>query len=645
MSLDSISETIAHFIGTFELTSEQVRLRDQYQEFTALRRKAELDQLEDPISVRVKTDLKLDPGRYEALPFKAASEQAALSMPVPPSVVVPVPVIILGPLSGEGGATPESQLMAPGFPIVVEEPVLEPELLGSAVTYTFQTHNLNDNDTIGQGDFRDTETQIVEGQEMLEVATQFHAVGSPSIEISDYQSVETLKKIVAQAKSADQIEIDGATVYTFEGESAAGAIVNGEHVDEIPDWVELLPQHHQPEVAAQDETQDQPDPLPAEWNQQEEDEFGEGHTVIAGGNLAINEVAVTVGWVDAPVIAVGGYAVDLTVVSQVSVVSDVDEGAPGTQSHTNVVQASYIDTQANEAAWLDDNVAAPGQNPLVAISWITSDLYVTNFVQQVINATDIDHIETELTAATSLYTLGDNEIVNVTDIVQLGSYYDIVIIGGNMISVDMVHQTVVLMDDDVIHGASVHETNDNLVVNQVALTDTGQDTHEDLTETFAGVLPLQEMDTEALEDALLNDPEFAGMEQIRVLKIDGDLVQVNVVEQVTLLQDQDDVLLSGADATVMGAGNAVLNTASISNIGVNSVVMAGEGEYSDVVLHQASLFDTPAETEGAEIATEAVALLIEETSAVADAAIAQAQTGLTPSEMADADDGLHAMLA
>ena len=648
MSLDSITETIAHFVGTFELTIEQARLRDEYQEFVALRRKNELEELEDPTTIRVKANLKLDPGEYDPLPYKLLPPAADLPLPPVPNGPLEMAQMISGPGFGPDPYVPAVQLGEAQTVIVVPDPQVVPLIIGSAVTYTFQTIVMNDNDVIGQGVFRDVELQIAQGQEMLDVALSMHAIVTPSLNIEDYQSLEYLESLADQMQSPMVSQIEGVTVYQFHGEDALGIFVNGEKVDEMPDWNDLLPAHHQTDEEEEEEG-DTPDMTPDEWDRSDDEEFGEGHTVIAGGNLAVNQVDVTLAWVDAPVIAVGGKSVSLTVVSQVAVVSDVDQGGPGVQSSTNVVQSAHIGTEASEAWWVEDNVSESSADPIVSVTWIQGDLWVTNFIKQVIDATDIDKISTELSASTSLFTLGDNVLTNVTNIVQLGNFYDLVMIGGNMISVDVLHQTIALMDDDVYgSGTPDQEGNENLVMNQASVTATGEDTLEELDMPHAEALTLQQVDREAFEDALTSNPDYAGMELIRVLNIKGDLVQVNSVEQITLLQDQDDMTVEGAEAVnaaVNGAGNALLNAANITKTGVDSTVMAGGGEYSDLLIHQASLLDIPDQEDVSEIANEAIAILMEETAAAGDEAIAQAQSNLTPSEMAGSDDALQSMLA
>ena len=96
MALDAITETIAHFVGAFELTIEQARLRDQYDEFTALRRKAEIDGLDDPAAIHIRADLDIPVGEYKLLPYNFAPPQPNLPLPDAPKGPVHESVIILG---------------------------------------------------------------------------------------------------------------------------------------------------------------------------------------------------------------------------------------------------------------------------------------------------------------------------------------------------------------------------------------------------------------------------------------------------------------------------------------------------------------------------------------------------------------------
>jgi hypothetical protein len=643
MSLDSITETIAHFVGTFELTIEQGRLRDQYEEFTALRRKVELEDLSDPTRIEVKATLKADPGNYAPIPFKFNTPPAELPPPPPANGPNYETNIFLYPPEGPSEAVREAALgPSEAPPLMLFQ--FQNELIGSAVTYTFQTLFLRDNDVVGEGEFRDVDALISAGQDMLEAALTFHAVAAPSFALADYASLELLSEIAEQIVNPMNSDIEGVTVHQFHGEDAVGVIINGEKVEEAPEWDDLLPAYHQP-----DEETETPDVLPVEWDRSDDEDFADGHMVIAGGNLAVNEVAATIAWIDAPYIAVGGKAMDLTVISQVAVISDWDHIEQGGSSGTKVVQSASFGVEAKAAYWLNQAEGAEGQPAFASVDWISGDLVVANFIKQEIDATDIDHIQAEISASTTLYAMGDNQMVNVTEIVQLGSYYDVIMIGGNMISVDMLFQTNVLVDDDIVSGGSISAQGDeNLVMNEASVSKTGEDSHKVLHQDMANAMALGESDMDALEDALLNDPMFAGMEQIRALKIEGDLMQVNIMEQVTMLLDQDDVHVSGpkaAETEIIAGSNALLNAANVAKAGIDSVVMAAEETYSDLLLHQASLYDVPDQDDISELTNDAIAVLMEEANSELAKIHETVAKQTAPTEMAGADDGLQTMLA
>ncbi|MEX0307333.1 MAG: type I secretion protein [Ruegeria sp.] len=648
MSFDSVTEKIAHFIGSFDLTIEKARLRDQYEEFTAMRRKAELDELENPAKVRIKADLEPDPGKYGPLPYQFDTPPATPELPPESDGPVFETVIALDPPPSSGPQLPETTTGVAATFIIEQKLEIVTELIGSAVTYTFQTIYLRDNDVVGEGNFRDVDQLIALAEAAAQVAASMHGFAVPSFSLSDYLSVEYVETLAEEMLSPITVQVEGAVVYQFHGEDAMGVIVNGEYVDEAPVWDDLLPAHHRPDEEEEDET---PDMMPAEWDQDEEDEFADGHTVIAGGNLAINEMNATVAWVDAPYIAVGGKAIDLTMVSQVAVVSDMDKGTNG-GSGTNVVHSSKIEVEGKSAPWLNHGSSDEDAPAFVHVDWITTDLIVANFVKQDIDATDIDHIDTEINATTTLYALGDNELVDVTNILQLGSYYDLIMIEGDMITVDAFVQTHVLMDDDVVTGGLpglIEGSDENLVMNEVSLKKEGEDTHQEMHGSMAEAMAFGEDDMAALEEALMNDPMFAGMEQMRVLKVDGSLVQVNVAEQSTMLADQDDVHLHGphADETeVLAGSNAMLNAANVTKAGVDSVVMAQDGAFSDLLLHQASLIDVPTNEEISEMTNEAIAAIMAEAGMPGyENGIGPKGNDLTPSETANSSDGLQTMLA
>ena len=179
MSLDSVTETIAHFVGTFNLTIEQARLRDQYEEFTAMRRKVELEELQDPTVIKVKADLDPDPGKYNPLPYRLKTQPDEPDLPPFFSGPVEETTIIIGPPPLNQQYFPDTELgvaVAPNFILLAPQYVAE--VIGSAVTYTFQNIHLRDNDTVGSGDFRDADQLMAQAEAAAELAESLHAVSA-----------------------------------------------------------------------------------------------------------------------------------------------------------------------------------------------------------------------------------------------------------------------------------------------------------------------------------------------------------------------------------------------------------------------------------------------------------------------------------
>ena len=115
----------------------------------------------------------------------------------------------------------------------------------------------------------------------------------------------------------------------------------------------------------------------------------------------------------------------------------------------------------------------------------------------------------------------------------------------------------------------------------------------------------------------MTDPALAGLEQARVLKITGDLILSNTINQTILASDRDDILVEGAappGLDVVAGQNAMLNAAAISLWGVDSKVMTQSEVYSDLLIHQARLVDEPDAPEVTDpgLVNEAVAFLMDD---------------------------------
>jgi hypothetical protein len=462
-------------------------------------------------------------------------------------------------------------------------------------------------------------------------------------------------------------------------------------VDEVPDWNDLLPAYHQDK----DDTEGL-----AAWELPEgyrpDPDGPDGHSIVAGGNLLVNEAKIGLSYLDAPLIAVGGTWISLDIVSQVAVVSNQDAGVSvGDAGATAVYQIVEVAAESKTAKWTTPGTAGADAPPMrISLEIVDGDLLVSNTIDQIIELLDNDAFASAILAANSAWILGANIVVNATSLVTAGFGYDLILIGGNFISIDTIHQTLVLLDDDVVTPgiagapatasfdtdralategraeaadgiagldrppAPVEEdagaaptadaAPDNLLVNKALLKTVGVDTAADLSESLAGILASPTDDLEALREKLLSDPALAGLEQARVLKINGDLILSNTINQTILASDRDDIHVEGqapAGLDVVAGQNAMLNAAAISLWGVDSKVMTQTEVYSDLLIHQAGLVDEPASPEVTDpgLVNEAVAFLMDDIDATVTGKTADIE-GKASLASVDSYDLLHSNL-
>jgi hypothetical protein len=374
----------------------------------------------------------------------------------------------------------------------------------------------------------------------------------------------------------------------------------------MPDFRENLPQAlREVDEAEEEEIADGPP------NEEEADNpfaVDPGHHVMTGGNLAANEAYVGSNWVDAKVIAVMGDVVRLDVISQVNILSDGDIGThPGAPSWA--VNAAAIELHSSETG----DVTGPPADVFPShwqVVRVEGDVVAVNWIQQHVFATDYDRVEVQFSGSDTYFGLGGNLLGNLASLVELGFHYDLIIVGGRMISMNMVEQINVLLDDDWVSGAvwaaDAISGGDNYLQNSATISTTGIDTITAMTEAFRAAGEALAAGGNSISAALAADPLFAGKATLSVLYISGDLIEVNAIEQLNYVGDADQVYLAlqdfvagaGDDVTVTTGSNALLNDATITDIGIDSTVLAGGQVYSDALIHQAELIDTEAAPDG-----------------------------------------------
>lgn len=631
MPFDRTTEVIAHFIGIFHVDAEAARMRDGYDAFRAGREDAAAQEKLPNITITLRAPYELegfDPGvKYQTVNHPA---QGAPVMALVPATLDNLPALPSGFFSELAGERPDvirgSASVAP--------PQWDIPPPNSILTVTVQNLWLSDDDFLDFGHgyaFVDPAVYASELMELADIAQALSLGMSGIMEPGYIPTAGEVLEVIAGALALDGPAIEGAEVTVLSGEAATGIVVNGVQVDEMPGVRDHLPAALRDEEdedgaeggEAEGEGPEGSGPPPAEVD---DNPFAvaPGHHVTTGGNLAANEAYISMSWVDAEVIGVMGDVVRLDIISQVNVLSAHDSGGQsGAPSVTmNAAQIELVSSDPDAAE------AGPSTMPVLPSSWqverIEGDVVALNWVQQYVFATDFDQAEIEFSGSATAIGLGGNTLGNITSLVELGFHYDLIIVGGSMIALNMIEQINVLLDSDAIAGmtgaANAISGGDNLLYNGATISTTGIDTVIDMTDTFRADGEALAAGSGTISQQLATDPLFQGEDALSALYISGDLIRLNSIQQHNYIGDADQVYLAlqefvagvGADVTVTTGSNALVNDAHIRDVGLDSIVLAAGEVYTDALIYQAGLIDTDAMPSGVTgaLTNEAVAAFL-----------------------------------
>ncbi|HEV7308028.1 type I secretion protein [Ensifer sp.] len=615
-----ITEAIAHFIGLFELTAEEARLREVHEKFDPDREihKDPKELVSAPVKVQAPYDLDdFNPD----VPYK----------PLAPDIYMPTPDGYAGvafpeyPISGGflGRGVSENALQGGAVKTAAAQagtPQINPP--GSVVVYSAQTAELSDNDTISIGghglksglhaDDSATMGELIDAAQQISLLGDTDVAGS-----SDAIAIlvtSTAERLNANA-SGGEAEVNGLSVKSFVAKASAleGIYVNGVIADEAPVLKDHLPnQDAAPEAA--DEPKLSNGPVDVDGGTA----HGEGTVSIdvsvdldTGSNTLVNSAVVTSNWLQAEVLAVAGDHVELNAIIQTNAYYDSDlvsaalGGGNPEQNATqafNIAMFKHVEPAAAETTHAD----TAGFPSVWAITEVKGDLMMVNWLQQFTFMSDQDTAIVSASGSKLSIVAGDNTAANEVSLLELGYRYDLIFVGGSVFDANIIQQTNILLDNDLIgavggfhtSGAGAVSTGGNLLWNYAGIVEAG---------TAGPVGPLSEGYLSALQDLsqgnkpssadFLHDPAFAGLHGIRVLYISGDLISLNYIQQTNILGDNDQVTLAmnaltarpDADWTITTGSNALLNYAGIVDVDTGKTIYAGGGVYSDEVLIQAEL--------------------------------------------------------
>ena len=627
MLIDRTSEIVAHFIGALGMAMDGARFRTDIDGFHHRADTESLFEDQSQLTAVSRIPYALE-GYNPGLSSFWFSPGAQPLLPSPSlHFQLPMPTPFFGlkaklgvdfandiPMSGSGGQF---------FQITSR-------MHDAVAIVSDQANYLIDNDFFGSSEF-ETFFKPEELEQQMNVVWQTARDLTPEALVSPLRL--TLEGSSLGETLTDDFAVKATAVETLAGNAVAlsgseitSVTVNGNGQGVVPDLGEVLPAYFQDQndaaAADADIPADSFTTLPGSAaDAAAHFDVENDHTVVAGGNIAINETTIVAIHADAPVIATMGNVVAVSAISQVNVIHDYNSGA------TNISPAN---TSINAATFVSAHSMAPSpaaapvypSNVSVAVTRVDADIISANWIHQYNYMSDHDAAQITFSGEDTFLNFGDNFLFNQTSVLEFTQGYDLIIVGNDMYNLSLIFQTNILFDDDFISFlGSVPNTasmSDNLAYNVASIQSTSIDTYVPLDDDFAQMGVELDAGATTLSDQVQNHDMFGGDVPLNILYISGSFINVSVIEQTNIIGDADqiqievDALLAQSDAivTTTTGSNAAVNSASIHNSGVDSTVMVGGEVYDDLLLFQAELIETDSSPVGpAPLASEAVAFL------------------------------------
>lgn len=635
-----VTEAIAHFVGLFEVASEDARLKQAYAEFRAAH-KADpklADHETQPVKVDASHQMEDFDPRVPYLPLKWNVETTSVISNVhfrPIDIPAHHGAQYHSPTHHGSGSIHGSD----GFHL----PQIEPP--GSVAIILNQVIKLSDNDYAGVGGsglkFTPAPVDDSQMQALHQAASGINPIDDLGIPGNSAEMATYVTTAAARLDSFDADDHGNADIFCIKGTTIEGTYVNGQLIDEadtpkVDDYVDYLKE--------KDSTVEGPNgPLDLHsaptsgdfmhgWGVGTADPSVE---ISTGGNTVINSAVVVNDWASSAVMAVMGNHISLNAIIQINAICDSDSvgsaigGWPfdpgGTADQTfNIAMFKHIDPTAE----VTPAEAPSGFPAYYVVTQVTGDLIMMNWVNQYAFVTDNDVAIASSSGVHTMLSTGGNTALNGVDLNELGHNYDLIIVGGHVYDASIIQQLNLLIDNDTIGAVSGFETTghgsistaDNLLWNQASIINVGTGAYETLPDAYRTAGDNLAAGNKTLPDSILQDPAFAGTGLLRVLYISGDIYNLQYIHQTTIMGDSDQVALAmnqyaannDADWTIKTGGNQLVNHATIVDVdGANKIYVGGDG-YSDEILIQANLVSSDPHL-GAQnpdiLVTEAVAFL------------------------------------
>ncbi|OOG64196.1 hypothetical protein B0E45_28775 [Sinorhizobium sp. A49] len=410
--------------------------------------------------------------------------------------------------------------------------------------------------------------------------------------------------------SPDELPVDDNGNFALAADSIEGVYVNGCLVDEAPVLADFMPDRGLAQPVADPEGTDGP-------LQEEEDKSENSVYVETGANIVANIVSIVETGIIAPVTAVMGGYHQIDVISQSYVYADDDkldkvlrDNSAESASRSVAMNIANFGREEYHSGSSDrDDDAA--QSSIFPNSWrvsmVDGDVSFVHWVEQYNFLNDNDTVTVTTSGVQTTALTGGNVVVNLASFLGVGDQYDLVIVGGRILDMNMITQVAVFYDNDDVKGITAGngmtvDQSGNLIWNQASIQNIGtNDRFEAMPDYIQKAVDNINDRENELPSGFSRDLNFQGYEGLNILYITGNLYDVNVIKQISVLGDADSVsyvankILDNnpdAEVTIHTGGNVVVNTAQIIDYdSFGQTTYVGGQVYSDAILIQAGIVD------------------------------------------------------
>ncbi|KQZ81980.1 hypothetical protein ASD64_09590 [Mesorhizobium sp. Root157] len=665
--MDKVTDSIAHFIGLFQIAAEQARMRDDYLEFVARRAHDEAPPSDEPVQIKFDAPYALDnpePGIHYVPAPNSIEPYVAHHEPLYAAPEIPI-------------SAQMQPVIYPGYvpPVFLHHAssslkIIDPQPPGSVASIVSQTNHLSDNDFVNVGGsdavFEQIGTPQTSLQELVDQASQAMPILAGSLPGSSQDigtfittSADSIHDFLAGLESGQQAGEAGSSqtiVDNGDGTSTATQVtavtpaedtvyVNGTATDEAPKLDDYLPaasplvEDTPPEAA--------PEASNGSWQTGStatgQVVHGQGSIAVTasveistGLNVLVNSATLVSDTLEGHVFAIAGDHISLNLIVQINAWSDADSvGAsmsgwncpPDGTTAFNIASMEHV--ELNTGTDEPSGAGTPVFPKAWAVTEITGDFISLNWLQQLNFVIDNDTVVASSSAGvTSMVGTGANQTFNSLSIFDLGKYFDLILIGGNYYNANIILQKNIMLDDDIVGGVSGFQTSgpgavstsDNLLWNEARITNIGTANTDGMPDGFHNALNEFAAGNKVLSADVLNDSAFAGLAGLHVLYISGSIYDLQYIQQTNILGDADQVAAamqgvnptSDANWSITTGSNVLVNQAQIIDVGPGGAIYYGGGQYSDELLVQTDIIRTDNGTDVKspdQLVNEAVAFL------------------------------------